>query len=353
MRCRVRNPIALGILLSSAPALAHHNPNVHFDRNQEVEIYGTLTEVKWRSPHVQLIVVVEDDNGEEVTWTLDEDSHIALTRRGVTKEEYPVGEPIRVAGFRGRRNPNSMFVTNTLLADGRELVAGQSHGPRWNTELVMSEESYQQNLLASSSAAPTGLFRVWSHDLTGDLEGGVVRGLWNDSYPLTDYARSVRENWDPVEDNPFMYCQNALPAIMDSPAPIEFVEDGGDVLLRHEELNVVRRFHMRTEPMGNPNPFGISSGRWDGDTLVVTTTNIDFPWFDQEGIPQSDDLRLVERFSVGDDDRYMLYSVTATDSSVFTAPVVLEKRWLSVPGETLQEYSCSWESDHLSSRTAR
>ena len=90
-----------------------------------------------------------------------------------------------------------------------------------------------------------------------------------------------------------------------------------------------------------------ATGRWDGDTLVVTTTDIDFPWFDQEGIPQSDNLRLVERFSVSDDDRYLLYSVTATDSAVFTAPVVLEKRWLSVPGEELQQYSCSWESDHL------
>ncbi|NNC63646.1 MAG: hypothetical protein HKN84_02580 [Gammaproteobacteria bacterium] len=344
--------MALGLLLICAPAFSHHNPNVHFDRNQEVEIYGTLTEVKWRSPHVQLIVVVEDENGEAVTWTLDEDSHIALTRRGVTSDQYPIGEPIRVAGFRGRRNPNSMFVTNTLLADGRELVAGQSHGPRWNTDLVMSEESYQQNLLARTSATPSGLFRVWSHDLTGDLEGGVVRGLWNDEYPLTTYARGVRDNWDEIEDNPFMYCQNSLPAIMDSPAPIEFVEDGGDVLLRHEELNVVRRFHIETEPTGSPNPFGISVGRWEDDSLVVTTTDIDFPWFDQDGIPQSENFRLVERFSVSDDDRYMLYSATATDSSVFTEPVVLEKRWLSVPGETLQEYSCSWESDHLSSAAA-
>jgi hypothetical protein len=347
MKSRTRSLTALVLSSITAPTIAHHNPNVHFDRNQDVEIYGTLTEVKWRSPHVQLIVVVEGDDGREATWTLDEDSHIALTRRGVSREQYPIGEPIRVAGFRGRRNPNSMFVTNTLLADGRELVAGQSHGPRWNVPLVISEESYQRTLLARSSTAPTGLYRVWSHDLTGDLPDGVVRGLWNDSYPLTGYARDIRASWDPIADNPFMYCQNSLPAIMDSPAPIEFVWENGDVLLRHEELNVVRRIHIATEPSGSPNPFGVSVGRWDGDTLVVTTTDIDFPWFDQEGIPQSEDLQLVERFSVSDDDRYLLYSVTATDSAVFTEPVVLERRWLSVPGETLQQYACSWESDHL------
>ena len=95
-------------------------------------------------------------------------------------------------GFRGRRNQNAMFVTNSLLADGRELVAGQSSGPRWNTSLVISEESYQENLRADSSEESTDLFRVWSHNLTGDLEGGVVRGLWNDTYPLTDYARMIQ-----------------------------------------------------------------------------------------------------------------------------------------------------------------
>ena len=80
---------------------------------------------------------------------------------------------------------------------------------------------------------------------------------------------------------------------------------------------------------------------------MVTTTEIDFPWFDQAGIPQSEDLQLVERFSVSEDDRFLNYSVTATDSAVFTEPVVLDRRWLSVPGEELQSYECAWEADHL------
>ena len=338
----------LALATASMHVFAHHNPNVHFDRNNEVEIYGVLTDVIWRSPHVQLTVLVREEDGREVVWTLDEDAHIALARRGVTREHYRIGEPIRVAGFRGRRNPNAMFVTNTLLADGRELVAGQSHGPRWNTELVMSEEDYQTGLLEGSSANPSGLFRIWSHDLTGDLPDGVVRGLWNEDYPLTEYARSAQANWDPIEDNPFMYCQNGMPAIMDSPAPIEFVTEDGDILLRHEELNVIRRINMGDEPSGAASsPYGTSVGRWEGDTLVVTTTDIDWPWFDQEGIPQSENLELIERFSVSEDDRYLNYSVTATDSAVFTEPVVLERRWLSVPGEEVRLYECSWEADHL------
>jgi hypothetical protein len=338
----------LGFLAISVSAVAHHNPNVHFDRNAEAEILGVLTDVKWRSPHVQLTVLVSEDDGREVRWTLDEDSHIALLRRGVTRDQYRVGELIRVAGFPGRRNPNAMFVTNTLLADGRELVAGQSSGPRWGEELVISEASYQATLLANASANPSGLFRVWSHDLTGDLEGGVVRGLWNDDYPLTEYARTIQASWDEIADNPYMYCQNAMPAIMDSPNPIEFVQEDGDILLRHEELGVVRRINMGAVPANPaPNPYGISMGRWEGDTLVATTTDLDWPWFDQAGIPQSEELELIERFSISEDNRHLNYSVTVTDPSVFSEPIVLERRWLSVPGERLRSYECGWEADHL------
>jgi hypothetical protein len=329
-------------------SFAHHNPNVHYDRNQEVEIAGILTEVNWRSPHVQLTLMVTEEDGTKTEWHLDEDSHIALRRRGVGPEQYPLGEMLRVAGFRGRRNQNAMFVTNSLLADGRELVAGQSSGPRWNTSLVISEESYQKNLRADSSEESTDLFRVWSHNLTGDLEGGVVRGLWNDTYPLTEYARTTQANWDEITDNPFIHCQNSIPAIMDSPNPMAFVQDGEDILLQHEELGVTRRIHMMGKPTeGILSPYGVAVGRWEGQTLVVETTEIDFPWFDQAGIPQSDDLELVERFTVSEDNLYLHYSVTATDPISFTEPVVLEKSWLSVPGEEVQYYECQWDAERL------
>ena len=47
-------------------ASAHHSPNVHFDRNDVVEIEGILTEVGWHNPHVQLTVVTRGDDGNEV-----------------------------------------------------------------------------------------------------------------------------------------------------------------------------------------------------------------------------------------------------------------------------------------------
>ena len=87
-------------------------------------------------------------------------------------------------------------------------------------------------------------------------------------------------------------------------------------------------------------------GRWEGETLVVTTTDIDWLWFDQSGIPQ-DQLHLVERFAPSADGRVLSYELTATDPAIFTEPVVLTRRWIYVPGEEIKLSECIWDRDDL------
>ena len=57
---------------------------------------------------------------------------------------------------------------------------------------------------------------------------------------------------------------------------------------------------------GRPHPsalaehtwMGFSTGRWEGDTLVVTTTHIKQMWHRRNGVPQSDQVTLTERFAL-------------------------------------------------------
>ena len=65
---------------------------------------------------------------------------------------------------------------------------------------------------------------------------------------------------------------------------------------------------------------GDSRGRWEGDTLVVDVTNFnDEIWLDSHGSFYSENLRVVERWTLADADT-IRYEATLEDSTVFTKP---------------------------------
>lgn len=339
-----RTGIFLGGVALSAAASAHHSTNLYFDRDNVVEIAGTLAQVEWRNPHTLLIVETIGEDGRKTLWQVESRAATQLIRAGLTSDAFRVGDSTRIAGFRGLRDPTSIFLTNILLTDGRELVVDHFAEPRWSESLVGSTTGfYQAARMEDVPTTSVGLFRVWGSDAAdrgGDNEG---RTLWNDSYPLTDNARTAQASWDPVSENPYIHCRSGMPAIMDQPYPLEFVSEGDDILLFLEEQDTVRRIHMANDANADnapDSPFGYSTGRWEGDTLVVSTINIDWPWFDQAGVPQTDALRLVERFAPSIGGSVLRYQVTAIDPAVFTEPVILERRWIWVESEERIPYNC-------------
>jgi hypothetical protein len=82
-------------------------------------------------------------------------------------------------------------------------------------------------------------------------------------------------------------------------------------------------------------------GRFEGPTLVVTTTRIDWPFFSQLGIRQSPAVEIVERFTPTPDGSRLDYEMTVTDPATFTRPVVLSQYWLWLPSVTLLPYECT------------
>jgi hypothetical protein len=83
---------------------------------------------------------------------------------------------------------------------------------------------------------------------------------------------------------------------------------------------------------------GLSVGRFEGDTLVVETTN-----FTDElrvgRMPHSEDLKLTERFTRIDPDM-IDYVVTVDDQRTFTAPWTFRLTLTTQPGYEVLEYSC-------------
>ena len=82
---------------------------------------------------------------------------------------------------------------------------------------------------------------------------------------------------------------------------------------------------------------GYSLGRWEGDTLVVETTNFrpDFSWL---GVLHSEKFKLAERFTRIDAD-YLLYELTDDNPEMYTRPYTLHY-YLKRESHPVFEYSC-------------
>jgi hypothetical protein len=80
---------------------------------------------------------------------------------------------------------------------------------------------------------------------------------------------------------------------MFDPTPIQIIDAGDRILIHGYEYDIERVIHMDADESGaepQGSPLGYSVGRWDGDTLRVTTTHIDWPYLDPQGNPQSNQM---------------------------------------------------------------
>jgi hypothetical protein len=105
----------------------------------------------------------------------------------------------------------------------------------------------------------------------------------------------------------------------------------------------------------NPDPawLGYSVGRWEGDTLVVTTAGFnDKGWLDSAGHPQTETLRMTERLRRRDFG-HMDYEITIDDPKVFTKPFTIKTERLLAADTDLLESVCENERDqkHMSGDT--
>ncbi len=118
---------------------------------------------------------------------------------------------------------------------------------------------------------------------------------------------------------------------------IEIVQTGDSILIEVEMVHDARIIHMNAkhQPSTVRQWFGDSIGHWEGDTLVVETTNFN----DQTHYRGATmNLKVTERFTRVSD-KTIEYRATMEDPSTWTKPWSIELAFTSVPGP-LYEYAC-------------
>jgi hypothetical protein len=135
---------------------------------------------------------------------------------------------------------------------------------------------------------------------------------------------------------------DGMPSMMMGMFPMEVLQTPGQVTIIQEAYNQVRRIYLGYElpavEDAEPLFWGHSSGKWEGDTLVVETIGI------KENVrfrdaPHSAQMRIHERLKLLSPDM-MQDEITISDPGTLTAPWSFKYLYKRAPGYKMNEYVC-------------
>ena len=143
------------------------------------------------------------------------------------------------------------------------------------------------------------------------------------------------------------YC--GRPGVPRIGSPRKIIQLPGEIIFLYEDIsgNTFRTIPTdgRTHrPDADPSYYGDGVGRWQGDTLVVDTTNfVEDTWFGEEGYFHSDALHVIERLWMVDGN--LAYQVTVDDPTVLTQPWTNFARVIKPSSVPLEESPACKEDD--------
>jgi hypothetical protein len=204
------------------------------------------------------------------------------------------------------------------------------------------------DLAARTPRTPSGtidLSGIWQTDLK--FNANLAADLGPDGVPMLPAALALyQDRQDNLgKDDPEGYClPPGFPRVNGVPFPQKIIQTPAFIVVLYETRTTFRQIFLDSHtlvPEPQPTWMGYSTGRWDGDTLVVRTTGFnDKTWLDDAGHPHSDAMVVTERIT-RPDFGHLRVSITIDDPKMYTRPwTVLQEFRLSADDELI-EYVCN------------
>jgi hypothetical protein len=133
-----------------------------------------------------------------------------------------------------------------------------------------------------------------------------------------------------------------VPRAMYMPYPFQIIQGTDYIMMVFEYAGALRTVYMKHNDAPADTWMGWSNGKWEGETLVVETSDFnDLSWFDRSGNFHSDQLKVTERITAIDKD-HLNYEATIEDPKVLTRPFKISMplyRMIEKNAQVL-EYKC-------------
>ncbi|OUU80327.1 MAG: hypothetical protein CBC38_02750 [Gammaproteobacteria bacterium TMED78] len=333
------------LLLISNSNYSHHATGSFFDMSKPVILSGVMVETRYINPHVKFLI--ETSDGE--IWEIESAPVNRLQRLGYDGIAQ-VGDSVSFIGVSSSLGRND-FLAAAMRKDGSAdmiIDPGFANQMRRRFDYQFNEEVEDRNYQNASNSysesnTVDSIFRIWT-------AGGAMGMSSPSPLPYSALAIAAREAWDPIIDDPALDCiPPGMPVTVDTPFPMAFREEGENIIQQFEQWDAIRMFHMNGDLSDadslEPSLQGYSVGRWEEDMLLVETTNISWPYFDEYGTPQTENMIIEEKFSFDQNNDTLKWEATINEPHAFDSPVTLARDYQWIPGEELKPYNCEFERD--------
>lgn len=162
--------------------------------------------------------------------------------------------------------------------------------------------------------------------------------------PYQAWAETKSKSFTSADDPTLKCLLPGVPRITSMPMPFEIIEKPKEVVIAYESFHAFRIIPI-SDKLEHPDDLvptwmGDSVARWEGDTLVVDVTGFnDKTWLSGTGTLHSDQLHVVERYTLNPDDT-ITYVATVTDPKALAKPWVTGALLRRPPNTRVEEYEC-------------
>jgi hypothetical protein len=179
-----------------------------------------------------------------------------------------------------------------------------------------------------------------------------VKTLSGDLPPFLPWAASryrasvqAQDAGKPLIDSSTLCLPHGIPRLMYAPYPFQIIQKRKRITILHEVNHLVRFIYMdESHPtsLGKPTYLGHSVGRWDGSDLIIDSIGFnDLTLIDRAGIPHTEALHVIERYSLRDGGKGLEGLITIDDPKTFSHPWQTKIVFKRSPDVHITEYACA------------
>ncbi len=312
------------------------------------------------------------ESGKISNWATEWESRIELKRAGWKSDSLKPGDAVTIDASASRDGIKRAAGKSVMLAGGKKLLAptaaqtlvpspagAAKPAPRWPDGHVRLGIGPGELGYWANASAP-GLTENMKVKLNRD---GLLANLADagKAAPFQPWALGLYEyrQRNLLKDDPMASClPPGGPRQFQVPYGLQILEDpdrkrifimsgGGN---RNWRLVYLDGRALPAQDSVSPTYFGYSVGKWEGDTLVLNTTDFNERfWFTNGGLPHTEKLSLVERISRPDFNT-LRYDVTVDDPGAYTRPWSGGWNLQWIPDQEMEEYFCDDNNQDLEAK---